>query len=71
MLGANVIWCLVIFGWTFAMMVPFFYLLKLCGLLRISPEEEEVRPLSRICLGTDQRLAHSQRGYLGTMMLAL
>ena len=56
-LGANVVWCLVIFGWTFAMMVPFFYLLKLCGLLRISPEEEEVRPLSRIWLGTDQHLA--------------
>ncbi len=44
-LGANVIWVLVIFGWTFAMMVPFFYVLKLCGLLRISPEEEEVRPI--------------------------
>ncbi|CAK0739452.1 hypothetical protein CVIRNUC_001167 [Coccomyxa viridis] len=41
-LGANVIWCLVIFGWTFAMMAPFFYVLKLCGLLRISPEEEEL-----------------------------
>ena len=45
-LGANVIWVLVIFGWTFAMMVPFFYVLKLCGLLRISPEEEEVCPTS-------------------------
>lgn len=43
-LGANVVWVLVIFGWTFAMMVPFFYVLKLCGLLRISVEEEEVRP---------------------------
>ncbi len=42
-LGANVIWVLVIFGWTFAMMVPFFYVLKLCGLLRINAEEEEVR----------------------------
>ena len=46
MLGANVVWCLVIFGWTFAMMAPFFYLLKLCGLLRISPEEEEVCTVS-------------------------
>ena len=45
-LGANVVWCLVIFGWTFAMMAPFFYLLKLCGLLRISPEEEEVCTVS-------------------------
>lgn len=42
MLGANVVWCLVIFGWTFAMMAPFFYVLKLCGFLRISAEEEEV-----------------------------
>jgi len=41
-LGANVVWIIVIFAWTFAMMVPFFYALKLCGLLRISPEEEEV-----------------------------
>lgn len=40
-LGANVVWILVIFGWTFAMMAPFFYILKRCGLLRISPKEEE------------------------------
>ena len=44
-LGANVVWVLIIFGWTFAMMVPFFYVLKLCGLLRISVEEEEVCPM--------------------------
>ena len=34
------LWILIIFGWNFAMMVPFFYVLKLCSLLRISPEEE-------------------------------
>lgn len=44
-LAANVVWILVIFGWTFAMMVPFFYVLKLCGLLRITHEEEEVCPV--------------------------
>ena len=70
-LGANVVWCLVIFGWTFAMMAPFFYLLKLCGLLRISPEEEEVRSLSLIWLGTDQHLACSQWWEVGSMMPAL
>jgi hypothetical protein len=42
-LAANCVWLLVIFGWTFGMMAPFFYILKLCGLLRITPEEEEVR----------------------------
>ena len=42
-LGANVVWVIIIFAWTFAMMVPFFYVLKVCGLLRISIEEEEVR----------------------------
>ena len=30
------LWILIIFGWTFAMMVLFFYVLKLCSLLRIS-----------------------------------
>lgn len=43
-LGANVVWVLVIAGWTLSMMIPFFYLLKICGLLRITPHEEEVRP---------------------------
>lgn len=43
-LGANVVWVLVIAGWTLGMMIPFFYLLKICGLLRITPHEEEVRP---------------------------
>ena len=42
-LAANIVWVLVLFGWTMAMMLPFFYLLKLLGMLRISPEEEEVR----------------------------
>lgn len=42
MLAANLVWILVIFGWTFGLMVPFFYILKLCGLLRLSPKEEEV-----------------------------
>lgn len=37
------VWILIISGWSFAMMVPFLYVLKLCGLLLISPEEEEVR----------------------------
>ena len=41
-LAANCVWLLFIFGWTFGNMVPFFYLLKVCGLLRVSPEEEEV-----------------------------
>ena len=44
-LAANCVWLLVIFGWTFGMMAPFFYILKLCGMLRITPEEEEVSPL--------------------------
>ena len=43
MLAANCVWLLFIFGWTFGHMVPFFYLLKVCGLLRVSPQEEEVR----------------------------
>lgn len=42
-LAANLVWILIIFGWTMGMMVPFFYVLKLCGLLRLSPQEEEVR----------------------------
>lgn len=41
-LAANLVWILVIFGWTFGLMVPFFYILKLCGLLRLSAKEEEV-----------------------------
>lgn len=40
--GANTIWVLTIFGWTACMMVPFFYLLKLMGQLRVSPEDEAV-----------------------------
>ena len=40
--GANTIWVLTIFGWTACMMVPFFYLLKLMGMLRVTPEEEMV-----------------------------
>ncbi|CAL8463541.1 g3075 [Coccomyxa elongata] len=43
-LAANLVWILVIFGWTFGLMVPFFYILKLCGLLRLSPKEEELGP---------------------------
>ena len=42
MLAANCVWLLFIFGWTMGNMVPFFYLLKICGLLRVSPQEEEV-----------------------------
>jgi Ammonium Transporter Family len=41
-LGANTIWILTIIGWTMGMMLPFFYLLKFLGLLRVSPEEEMV-----------------------------
>ena len=41
-LGANVIWVLVIFGWTMGMMYPFFLILKKLGMLRISREEELV-----------------------------
>lgn len=33
-------WILVIFGWTTAMMLPFFLVLRLLGMLRVSPEEE-------------------------------
>ncbi|KAK9917402.1 hypothetical protein WJX75_003971 [Coccomyxa subellipsoidea] len=43
-LAANLVWILIIFGWTMGMMVPFFYVLKLCGLLRLSPQEEEEGP---------------------------
>ncbi|KAK9810023.1 hypothetical protein WJX72_003542 [[Myrmecia] bisecta] len=39
-LGANVIWILVIAGWTLAMMVPFFKLLDVLGLLRVSPQDQ-------------------------------
>lgn len=45
-LAANLIWVLLIAGWTLGMMVPFFYILKLAGLLRLSPQDEEVRPLT-------------------------
>lgn len=38
--GANIVWILVIFGWTTAMMLPFFWGLRLTGMLRVSPEEE-------------------------------
>ena len=48
--GANTIWVLTIFGWTACMMVPFFYLLKLMGMLRVSPEEEMVRCSTSRCL---------------------
>ena len=41
-LAANVIWVLVIFGWTMGMMYPFFFLLKKFGMLRITREEELV-----------------------------
>ena len=41
-LGANVIWVLVVFGWTMGMMYPFFLLLRKLGLLRITREEELV-----------------------------
>ena len=39
-MGANIVWILVIFGWTTAMMLPFFFALRLMGMLRVSPEEE-------------------------------
>lgn len=39
-LGANVIWVLVVFGWTMGMMYPFFFLLRKLNLLRITREEE-------------------------------
>lgn len=42
-LGANVVWCCVLFGWTMGMMYPFFWILKKFDLLRISREEELVR----------------------------
>lgn len=38
--GANIVWILVIFGWVTAMMLPFFLILKFLGLLRVSAEEE-------------------------------
>ena len=40
--AANVIWVLVIFGWTMGMMWPFFFALKKLNMLRISREEELV-----------------------------
>ncbi len=40
LLGANIVWILVIFGWTTAMMLPFFLILRACKLLRVSEEEE-------------------------------
>lgn len=39
-LGANVVWVLVLFGWTMGMMYPFFFILNKFNLLRISREEE-------------------------------
>lgn len=41
-LGANVVWCCVLFGWTMGMMYPFFWILKKFDMLRISREEELV-----------------------------
>lgn len=40
LLGANIVWILVIFGWTTAMMLPFFLILRACKILRVSEEEE-------------------------------
>ena len=53
-LGANVIWVLVVFGWTMGMMYPFFLLLRKFNLLRITREEELVR-----CAFTPSIITHS------------
>lgn len=42
MLGAQIVGILFIFGWTMATMIPFFYMLKILGWLRIDRLEEEV-----------------------------
>ena len=67
MLGANVVWCLVIFGWTFAMMAPFFYVLKLCGFLRISADEEEVCVVSPCGSACTSHLRTQQGSILDVM----
>ena len=44
------------------MMVPFFYVLKLCGLLRINAEEEEVRPFSPESASAQTSTSHAHSG---------
>lgn len=38
--GAHVVYILVIAAWTLAIMIPFFMLLRYCGILRVPPEAE-------------------------------
>jgi Amt family ammonium transporter len=40
LLACQIIGILVIFGWVAANMIPFFYIFKVLGMLRISAEEE-------------------------------
>ena len=40
LLGAQIVWVLVIIGWVSAMMAPFFFLFKVIGFLRVSADME-------------------------------
>lgn len=42
LLGVQVVGVLWIIGWVFALMTPFFYVLKLANMFRVDPLEEEV-----------------------------
>lgn len=42
LLGANLVLVLVVTGWVLTLMIPFFFILKQVGLLRVDPEEEHM-----------------------------